>query len=112
MNIVNGFDIDTPEGATAYLESEGVDVDQCVKDGLAEIEKIKARVGTENIEQAENKASHIGGVVRSFMEELGKGVEDLGASIQKSGVLPHLIAFWCMAWGVIGFFISLIWIFG
>jgi len=39
------FNLDTVEGSTAYLESEGIDVEQCVKDGLAEIEKIKACVG-------------------------------------------------------------------
>ena len=41
MNVVNGFDIDTPEGAKSYLESEGVDVEQCVKKGLDVIERIK-----------------------------------------------------------------------
>lgn len=59
-----------------------------------------------------NKALHIGVVVRSFMQELAKGVESLGASIQKIGLLPHLIAFWCMIWGVLGLFISIIWVFG
>ena len=44
MNIVNGFDIDTPEGAEAYLRSEGVDVEQCVKEGIDIIERTKALV--------------------------------------------------------------------
>lgn len=42
MDIVNGFDIDTPEGATAYLESEGVDVEAYVKRGMAELKRHKA----------------------------------------------------------------------
>ena len=42
MNIVNGFDIDTPEGATAYLESEGVDVEAYIEKGMAELNKRKA----------------------------------------------------------------------
>lgn len=66
----------------------------------------------ENNLEDKYKALHIGGVVRIFMEDLGKGVEALGASVKKSGLLPHLIIMWCMIWGVIGFFISLIWIFG
>ena len=57
------------------------------------------------------KALHIAVVVRSFMEELGKGTEYLGASIQKSGLFPHLMFLWCMVWGVLGLFISIIWIF-
>ena len=39
------FNLDTFEGSKAYLESEGVDVGQCIKHGLNEIEKIKAIVG-------------------------------------------------------------------
>ena len=42
MNIVNGFDIDTPEGATAYLESEGVDVESYIEKGMNELKKSKA----------------------------------------------------------------------
>ena len=42
MTIVNGFDIDTPEGATAYLESEGVDVEEYVRKGMAELKRNKA----------------------------------------------------------------------
>jgi hypothetical protein len=42
MNIVNGFDIDTVEGAEAYLKSEGVDVDAYIERGLAELKKQKA----------------------------------------------------------------------
>lgn len=42
MTIVNGFDIDTVEGATAYLESEGLDVEAYVEKGLAELKKRKA----------------------------------------------------------------------
>ena len=43
MNIVNGFDIDTVEGAEAYLKSEGIDVES-VKDGLDIIERTKELV--------------------------------------------------------------------
>ena len=39
MNIVNGFNIDTVEGATNYLESEGVNVEECVNKGLNELKK-------------------------------------------------------------------------
>jgi predicted Zn-ribbon and HTH transcriptional regulator len=42
MNIVNGFDIDTPEGAKAYLESEGINAEQCIEDGRKAIARIKA----------------------------------------------------------------------
>lgn len=66
----------------------------------------------EQTSENQDKALHIGGVVRSFMEELGKGAEALGSSIQKSGLLPHLIAFWCMIWGVLGLFISLFLVLG
>jgi len=46
MNIVNGFDIDTPEGAEAYLRSEGVDIEECVKDGMDIIERTKKLVSS------------------------------------------------------------------
>lgn len=62
--------------------------------------------------QKENKALHIGVVVRSFMEELGNGTEALGTSIQKSGLLPHLIFVWCLVWGFIGFLYTLARMFG
>jgi hypothetical protein len=42
MTIVNGFDIDTHEGAIAYLESEGVDVEEYVRKGIAELKRTKA----------------------------------------------------------------------
>ena len=42
MNVVNGFDIDTPEGATAYLESEGVDVEEYTRKGIDELKRHKA----------------------------------------------------------------------
>lgn len=60
----------------------------------------------------QDKASLISGVLRSFMEELGKGVEALGSSIQKSGLLPHLIFIWCLAWGFIGLLYTIVHIFG
>ncbi|MFY0654996.1 MAG: hypothetical protein JXQ96_23395 [Cyclobacteriaceae bacterium] len=62
--------------------------------------------------QKENKVLHIGVVVRSFMEELGKGIEVLGSSIQKSGLLPHLIFVWCLVWGFIGLLYTLVRVFG
>ena len=42
MNIVNGFDIDTVEGAKAYLKSEGVDIAAFVKKGIADMTKMQA----------------------------------------------------------------------
>jgi len=42
MTIVNGFDIDTSEGATAYLESEGIDVEKYVRRGIDELKRNKA----------------------------------------------------------------------
>jgi ArsR family metal-binding transcriptional regulator len=42
MTIVNGFDIDTEEGATAYLESEGINVEEYVKRGMAELKRNRA----------------------------------------------------------------------
>lgn len=65
----------------------------------------------EQSNQKGNKALHIGVVVRSFMEELGKSTEALGASIQKSGLLPHLIFVWCLVWGFIGFLYMLVRVF-
>lgn len=59
-----------------------------------------------------DKVLHIGVVVRSFMEELGKGTEALGASIQKSGLLPHLIFVWCLVWGFVGLLYTLARVFG
>jgi len=38
------FDIDTIKGATAYLESEGFDVDECVKNGMKVINSIKDKL--------------------------------------------------------------------
>lgn len=38
------FDINTTEGARAYLESEGLNVDQIVKEGLDFIEMTKKRI--------------------------------------------------------------------
>ena len=53
MNMVNGFDIDTAEGAKAYLESEGIDIEQCVKDGMEIIERTKALVLANISQQSE-----------------------------------------------------------
>lgn len=58
------------------------------------------------------KALRIASVVRSFMEEIGKGTEALGASIQKSGLFPHLMFVWCLVWGFIGLFYTLVRVFG
>lgn len=38
------FDINTPEGARKYLEQEGLNVDQLVKDGLDFIEIVKDKI--------------------------------------------------------------------
>ena len=40
-SVKSKFDIDTVEGATAYLESEGVNVEECVKMGRKVIKQIK-----------------------------------------------------------------------
>lgn len=44
MNIVNGFDIDTTEGARKYLESEGFDVDKEIQKGMKIIKEIKKKI--------------------------------------------------------------------
>lgn len=69
-------------------------------------------MSTKENNQTENKALRIASVVRSFMEEIGKGTEALGASIQKSGLLPHLIFLWCLAWGFIGLLYTIARVFG
>lgn len=48
MDTERKFDIDTVKGATAYLESEGFDVDECVKDGMKVINSIKDKLSTKN----------------------------------------------------------------
>ena len=40
MNIVDGFDIDTVDGAKQYLEKVGFDVEEMTQTGLTEINKI------------------------------------------------------------------------
>ncbi|MCO6497949.1 MAG: Lar family restriction alleviation protein [Chitinophagaceae bacterium] len=44
MTTVNGFNIDTPEGAKDYLKSEGVDVEAYIEKGLDELKRHKALV--------------------------------------------------------------------
>jgi hypothetical protein len=41
---MRGFDINTSEGAKAYLESEGIDTKQVVEDGIEFIGKVKMKV--------------------------------------------------------------------
>ena len=42
MIIVKGFDISTTEGATAFLEGEGIDVEKFVNDEISILKKQKA----------------------------------------------------------------------
>lgn len=63
------------------------------------------------MKKQQNRILYIVRIVRSSMEELGKGAESLGASIKKSGLFPHLIMWWCLAWGTIGFILTLGWVF-
>lgn len=44
MNIVNGFDIDTVKGSIAYLENQGFDVEEIVKEGMKRIAEIKEKI--------------------------------------------------------------------
>lgn len=48
----------------------------------------------------------------SFMQDLTKDVETLGSSILEQSLLWHLIAFWCMIWGILGLFITLLLLLG
>lgn len=42
------FDINTTEGARSYLESEGLDVNKIVKEGLDFIETVKSKIALKN----------------------------------------------------------------
>lgn len=64
-----------------------------------------------HIKQRESKAHQIGVFLSEMAEQLAKGVTILSRSIQKSGIMPHLIFLWCVGWGIIGFFFSLLMLF-
>lgn len=43
---------------------------------------------------------------KSFFDAFSEGIIKLGDSVQKTGLITHIFAFWCIGWGVIGFVYS------
>ena len=46
-------------------------------------------------------------VVRSFFDAMSDGVAKLGQAVDKSGLIPVFLTFWCIGWGVLGVFITI-----
>lgn len=62
MILAKGFDISTTEGASAFLESQGIDVDQYFAEELAYLKRQKAMEIAESIKcLPENFCKHCGG---------------------------------------------------
>ena len=39
---------------------------------------------------------------KGFFIAVLEGVLKVAESVEKTGVIPHLFAFWCIGWGIIG----------